>query len=358
MRLYPGGSQSLVLNLYKVIDRSKIQFDFIIDEPDQLFHKQTVENLGGKVYVLPKFNGKNYFAVKKAWKTFFIEHPEYKILHSHVRSYASLYIPIAKKFGLKTIIHSHSTSTGGGLSGCVKAVFQYPLRYQADYLMACSSKAGEWLYGKKACKKDNYVYMPNAINFDEFKFNSEIRQKYRSELGLEDKFVIGHVGSFLPVKNHKFLLEVINETLKLRENAVLLLVGDGILHDQITNQVKSLGLTDKVIFLGRRSDVGNILQSVDIFVLPSLWEGLPMTAIEAQVSGLKCLISDTITEEVCVSKLVNRLDINDINVWVKELSTSNGERLDVLTDVSKHGFDMKESSRKYADFYLKLAGEI
>jgi len=148
-----GGSQAMILNLYEAIDRTKVQFDFILDEPTQRELADRVIQLGGKIYEMPKFTGKNYFEVKRAWKSFFAEHPEYKILHSHVRSYASIYFPIARKYGVATIIHSHSTSNGSGLKSLAKAMLQRPIRHMADYLFACSSASGQWLYGKKVISK-------------------------------------------------------------------------------------------------------------------------------------------------------------------------------------------------------------
>ena len=150
-----GGSQAFLMNLYRNINRTQIQFDFVLDHPDERFFVPEIEKLGGKIYVLPKFNGKNAYEVRRAWNDFFCEHEEYKVLHSHIRSYASLYLPVARKHGIKTIIHSHSTSNGRGVSAFVKLVMQYPLRYQADILASCSNYAGIWLFGKRKCKSKN-----------------------------------------------------------------------------------------------------------------------------------------------------------------------------------------------------------
>ena len=349
-----GGSQSLVINLYKAIDKNKIQFDFIIDEPKQLFYKSVIEELGGKIYTIPKFNGKNFFKVKNAWKKFFIEHPEYKILHSHVRSYASLYIPIAKKFGLKTIIHSHSTSNGKGLIALFKYFLQLPLRYQADYLMSCSSIAGEWLFGKKACKKENYIFVPNALNLADFRFNEQARNDIKAEFNIEGKFVIGHVGCFKKEKNHTFIIDVFNEVVKTRKDAVLFLVGDGNMRADIEQKVKELALENEVIFTGVRGDVNKLIQAMDVFIFPSLWEGLPVTVVEAQTAGLECFISDVITKDVCVTQLVKPISLNCFDSWVNSLLNATGDRVNVLEALSKSGFDMKDTAKKMADFYLSL----
>jgi glycosyltransferase involved in cell wall biosynthesis len=215
-----GGSQALVMNLYRHIDREKIQFDFILDHPDRDDYVDEVKALGGRIYTMPGFHG-NVHQVRRAWDEFFTNHPEYKVLHSHVRSYASLYLPIAKRHGVKTIIHSHSTSNGKGFSSLVKMALQYPLRYQADVLMGCSKESGEWLFGKKATAGDRFFFLPNGVDLQRFSFDENIRQQYRRDMGLEDKIVIGHVGRFHPAKNHMFLLESFAQLKRLRPNAVL-----------------------------------------------------------------------------------------------------------------------------------------
>ena len=191
-----GGSQSMVINLHKAVDRSKVQFDYVVDHPDQLYYAETIKQLGGKVFELPTFKGTNFVEIRKAWKTFFREHPEYKILHSHVRSYASLYLPIARKAGLKTIIHSHSTSNGKGIASVVKRIMQYPLRFQADHFFACSKEAGAWLFGKKVVDSEKFHILQNAIDVEKYRFNQEIRDEYREKLGLGNKKTFIHVFAF------------------------------------------------------------------------------------------------------------------------------------------------------------------
>lgn len=349
-----GGSQALVINLYKAIDRSKIQFDFIVDHPERMELATVVQELGARIFFMPTFVGGNILQVKKAWNTFFKEHPEYKILHSHVRSYASIYLPIAKKYGLKTIIHSHSTSNGTGVSAIVKKCLQIPLRYQADYLFSCSAEAGEWLFGKKACSKKNYVFLPNAIKISDYQFSEETAKKYRKELGLDGKFVVGHVGRFHEAKNHLFLLDVFAEVCKHRSDAMLLLVGDGELRTATADKVKELGLTERVIFTGNRKDVPQLLQTMDVFVFPSVWEGLPVTVIEAQAAGLPCIISDSITQEVDVSDLVKRLSISNIEKWVNVILKTKNMHLDVSSQIIQAGFEAKSVVAFLEAFYCLL----
>ena len=350
------GSQAMIMNLFLNIDRSKIMFDFIIDHPERDYYEAEARALGAKIYYMPSFKGYNLFEIKNKWNAFFSEHPEYTVLHSHVRSYASVYIPIAKKHGVKTIIHSHSTSNGKGAAAVVKRIMQYPLRYEADYLMSCSGKAGRWLYGAKACEKPNYIFLPNAIETEKYGFSEEESAKCRKEFGLEGKFVLGHIGRFHESKNHMFLLEVFAEVCKKRTDAVLLLVGDGELRDKIEAKIHDLKIEDRVVLTGKRNDVPHLLQAMDIFVFPSKWEGLPVTVVEAQATGLPCIISDKITKDVDVSELVKRLPTDDPKAWAQEIIATPTERKNVTDKIKKAGFDVKDTARRLTDFYMSVGG--
>ena len=351
-----GGSQAMIVNFYKSIDRTQVQFDFIIDRPSETYFKETVEALGAKVFEMPTFTGYNFLQIKKAWNSFFKDHPEYKILHSHVRSYASLYIPIAKKHGLKTIIHSHSTSNGSGLSSVVKRIMQSSLKRKADYLFACSEESGRWLFGNKALTKSNYKMIPNAVDTNKFAFNTDTRAQMRKTLGIEDDTVVyGHVGRLHPSKNHTFLLDVFKDVLAKKPNALLLLVGDGELRSEIEAKINALNIQRSVIMLGARSDVAELLQAMDVFVFPSRWEGLPVTVVEAQAAGLPCFISDTITKDVNTSSLVKYLPIdNGVETWSNELTAADITRKDVISDIKAAGFDIEETTKQLSEFYKNI----
>ena len=351
-----GGSQAMVVNLYKNIDRNKVQFDFVIDHPSETYFKETVESMGAKVFEMPNFRGANFIQIKKAWNKFFVEHPEYKILHSHVRSYASLYIPIAKKHGVKTIIHSHSTSNGSGISSLIKRVMQSSLKRKADYLFACSEESGKWLFGEKAMTKDNYYMIPNAVDTQRFTYNEVVRNKMRAEIGINnDTIVYGHVGRLHPAKNHMFLLEVFKDLLKVQNDALLLLVGDGELRLEVEEKINALEIGNSVKMLGSRGDVAELLQAMDVFLFPSKWEGLPVTVVEAQASGLPCFISDTITQDVNTSSLVQYLPINrGTTPWIERLTSSVWSRKNVIADIKKAGFDIEDSAKKLSEFYMEL----
>ena len=349
-----GGSQIMLLNLYRNIDRKRVQFDVVLDHPENSKLANEFKKLGSHIFVLPKFKGWNFREIRKSWKRFFKEHPEYKILHSHVRSYASLYIPIAKRCGVKTIIHSHSTNEGKGISRMIKRIMEFPLRRQADYLMACSNEAGKWLYGAKACKKSNYIFLPNAINTDKYHFSMETAETYRKTLGLQGKFVLGHVGRFHEAKNHVFLLEIFAKVLEKRSDATLLLIGDGELRGAIEQKIRELRIERHVVLTGNRADVPQLLHAMDVFVFPSLWEGLPVTVVEAQAVGLPCLISDKITTDVDLSALVKRLPIDDSNIWAEAVLNLDIKRMNVIPEIKKAGFDVKDTAKHLMDFYMSL----
>ncbi len=350
-----GGSQSFIMNLYRNIDREKVQFDFILDHPEQLYYKDEVEKLGGKVYFMPTFKGTNIRQVRKAWSDFFHSHPEYSVLHSHVRSYASLYLPIAKKNHVKTVIHSHSTSNGSGVAAFVKMILQYPLRYQADFFMGCSRQSGEWLFGKKVCNSNRYCVMPNVIDLTRYERNDTVRENYRKTLHAEDKYVYIHVGRLHEAKNHMFLLDLYHEIAKRRPDSVLWLVGDGELRQQIEARIRKLHLEDHVRLLGSRDDVPQLLQAADMFLFPSKWEGLPIAVIEAQATGLNCVISDAITTEVDITNFVKRCSLtDDINVWLTTVFSEFQTDTDENEKIKKAGFDVKTASNTLIDIYEML----
>ena len=351
-----GGSQSMLMNLYRNIDRSRFQFDFVLDHPDGLYFAEEVKALGGRIYTLAPFRGTNAGEVKNDWNNFLYTHPGYTVLHSHVRSYASLYLPVAKAHGLKTIIHSHNTSNGTGMSAAVKEVLQRPLRYQADILMACSREAGEWLYGKKACQSEKYILLPNAIDTAAFAPDAETRRRARQALGVEGRHVIGHVGRFNEQKNHAFLLEAFAQAHAQDPKAVLLLVGAGPLQEQTVREAVRLGVAEDVLMTGNRDDVPALMAAMDVFAFPSLWEGLPVTLIEAQAAGLPCLISNTISPDADLTPLITRLPLGSPELWAAEL-LKRRPRQDVREQIVRAGFDVKSAARFMEELYARLDRE-
>ena len=353
-----GGSQIMVMNIYRNIDRQKVQFDFIIDNEVESPLKKEIAELGGKIYMMPKFNGKNGLMVRKQWDSFFKKHREYEILHSHVRSYASLYLPIAKMNGLTTIIHSHNTSNGNGITSIAKKILQYPLRYQADYYFACSQYAGEWLFGKKAVERENFKIIANAIDTSKYKYSQKARNKIREEFNIsDDTYVIGNIGRFQSQKNHTFIIDCFNEIHKIVKNSILLLVGTGDLKKQIKEKVRKLGLEESVILTGVRKDIPELLFAMDLFLFPSRWEGLGIVAIEAQASGLPVICSDVVPKETKVTNLIKYISLDKpASYWAERilLYKSNANRIDRIQEVKNSGFDIVSISLWLQNFYVKL----
>lgn len=356
-----GGAESFVMNLYRSVDRTQVQFDFIKHVSQKGMFEDEILSLGGKIFTCPRYTGKNHFTYCKWWNDFFLNHPEYKIIHGHVRSTSAIYLSIAKKHGLTTIAHSHSTSNGKGLLGLVKTIMQYPTRYIADYLFSCSDLAGKWMYGEKATKQDNYQMIPNGIDIHRFTYSEAKRKIVRQSLGiLEDEFVIGHIGRFTKPKNHIFLLQTFSAYLKKHPHSRLLLVGDGTLLQPMKKICGQMNIMNHVIFTGARSNTEDYYQVMDVFAFPSLWEGLPVSVVEAQASGLPCLISDNITRNVQLTSLPKYLPVTDMTAWLNAFEIESQKKRTGCSEENQRklrAFDAKEVARKLSAFYLKLYGE-
>lgn len=359
-KLNRGGAETLVMNWYRNVDRSKIQFDFVIHTKEKCSYTDEILSMGGRIFSVPAYSGINHFQYCAAWNHFFKEHPEYKIIHGHVRSTGVIYMSIAKRYGKIVIAHSHSMNSGTGIIGFVKKTMQYPIRYIADYKWACSYDAGKYLFGKRQIKRSNFKVVKNAIDLSLFTYNVSIRDKMRNELGIRGKIVVGHVGRFIEEKNHVFLLDVFEEFLQLGIEAELVLVGVGPLMQEIKKKTKEKGIDKSVIFLGERSDVGEIMQAFDVFVFPSIHEGLGNVAIEAQASGLPVLASENVPMEAKITDIMSFLSIdnkNDVKKWSNKLTEIYKEKIlrnDTYDYMIKSGYEIKEASKKLVEDYLKI----
>lgn len=355
-----GGAESRIMDLYRAIDRSRIQFDFLIHSDGPQHYEEEVKQLGGRIYRLPKFRAYNYFTYKKAAERFFREHPEIQAVQGHMTSTASIYLPAAKKMGVPMIIaHARSAGVDTGFKGKLTLFLRRNLAEKTDYCFTCSALAGEAVFGKKAMEEGRVRIIPNAIEVGKYQFSSEIRGKIRKELQIEDQLVIGHVGRFSFMKNHKFLLEIFEEIIKKQKNSILLLLGEGECMEEIRSLAREKKLESQVIFLGNKRNVQDYYQAMDVFVFPSIFEGLPGTVMEAQAAGLPCFVSENITNEVMVTPLARSLSLEkSAAVWAGEIldifekNTVEGKnRENTLYTLQEAGFDVSTQAEEMAAFY-------
>jgi glycosyltransferase involved in cell wall biosynthesis len=353
-----GGAETLIMNLYRNIDRSKVQFDFLTCK-EGVFDSE-IEMMGGKVYRIPYISEVGHFNYLKELKKFFLSNSQYKIVHSHIDKMSGLVLRTAKKAGIPVrISHSHNTSSEGGTATKIYKWFAGNfILPNATNLFACSNYAAKWLFKYKS-QSSNII--KNGIECDKFAFSSQIRKEVREELKIDKNvFVLGHVGRFAHQKNHAFLINIFAEFNKVNQESILLLVGEGPLRSDIENQVLKLKLKDKVKFIGIRSDIHRILQAFDVFVFPSIHEGLPVSLIEAQASGLPCLISNNVSQEVDLGiNLVDFISLADKKQWVKKIMGTvslHPSRSIFSKSIVSQGYDIRETANTIEKFYLSISG--
>ena len=313
-----GGLETMLMNYYRKIDRSKVQFDFMVHRSERGHYDDDIEKLGGKIYRMLPIRPGNYHKYFGQLDKFFHEHKEYKVVHSHMNENSAFVLKAAKKANIPCrIAHSHLAD--------LKLDYKYVFRIYArmnlkdsitDYF-TCSKRAGEWLFGK------------------------------------EFKKVIGHVGRFNPQKNHEFLVDVFNEIHKKDKNTVLLLVGEGDLCSKIKEKVKLLGIEDSVKFLGVREDISDLMQAMDLFLFPSLFEGLAVVLVEAQAAGLKCITSTGVTEESNICGDVEFIDLNlEAKVWADKILKMNWSKSNNMRKIIESGYDAATNVKFLTKFYL------
>lgn len=347
-----GGLETMLMNYYRNIDRDKVQFDFLTHRDERWDYDDEIESLGGKIYHLPKLNpfSKSYL---NALDKFFKEHKEYQIVHCHQDCLSGVVLKVAKKNGVRfTIAHSHNANQDKNLKYIIKVFEKRKIPKYADKLFACGDEAGRWMFNT-----DNFEVLNNAIDADLYTYNKEKADKVKKEFGIENKFVVGHVGRFNPQKNHEFLIAVFNEVQKIKEDSVMMLVGDGDLRPEIEQKVRDLGLSDKVIFTGVRSDVNDLMQGMDVFLFPSLYEGLGIVLIEAQAAGLKCIISDNIPKDGVLADDVTCISLTQSPViWANEiLKNQEYKRTDNKEIIKKANYDIKNNAKTLEQFYIENA---
>lgn len=352
-----GGVEAVVMNYYRHIDRSKIQFDFLCDEDSTNIPYEEIEKLGGRVILIPPYQ--KVFKYQKELIRIFKEN-NYKIVHSHINTLSVFPLRAAKKAGVKVrIAHSHSTTNKKEWKkNLLKQVLRpFSKVYATDY-MCCSELAGRWLFGDKAYDSGKVYLLNNAIDLDKFKYNESLRKEKRKELGIsDDTLVIGHIGRFVAQKNHTFLIDIFNEVHKKNNNSILLLAGQGPLMEEIKNKVKELKLNDSVRFLGQRNDVNELYQAFDVFCLPSLYEGLPVVGVEAQASGLLCILSNAMTKETKVLDITKFISLNNTpKDWADSIldDVKKYKRIDTSKEMTSKNFNIREEAKKLEKYYLNL----
>ncbi len=349
-----GGVETVIMNYYRNIDKTKIQFDFVVHKGALPQYITQVKNYGGKVYEITSYKSNILKYTYEIYKI--IKENNYEIVHSNMNSLSGFPLFAAYLAGAKVrILHNHTTDNPAeGIRTIAKRILRPFARLFANQYWACSKLAAEWMYGKNTVTNGKITIINNAIDLEKFKFNKEKREKLRKKLGIENCFVIGHVGRFVKTKNHEFLIEIFNEVLKQKSNAKLLLIGDGNLKSLIEAKVQNLGIEKAVIFLGVRNDVADLYNVMDVFVFPSLYEGLGMAVIEAQVNSLPTIVSIAIPAEAKISEYIKFISLQQpLKDWLNEVENAKRKELNISDELLKK-FDIREESKKLENLYLKL----
>lgn len=357
-----GGAETMIMNYYRHMDRSKVQFDFLLTVAEKSDYEDEILALGGRIYRITPLTLRTYWQYQGDLKDFFTAHPEYKIVHAHTSSKSVFVLKMAEKTGIEArISHCHSVFKGTHAFSpkeMVRKLLRGPLKRVSQYNFACSVDAANWLYGEKYVAAGKVSVMKNAIALQQYAQNDGIRSKLRQSYQLEDCFVMGHVGRFREEKNHAFLLEIFKEVQKRTSKAKLVLVGDGPNRQEIEEKVNGMGLTKDVLFLGQRQDVHALLQMFDAFVFPSLYEGLGIVLVEAQAAGLWTFASkDVIPQEV---QLTDHLQFISLQAGAKAWAESIIKCKDLvrkpanLQEIAEKGYDIRLEAQKMEQFYLGL----
>ena len=350
-----GGAENAIMNYYRYMDRSKVQFDFLLTDGGSSLFEPEIVALGGRIYRLPSLTARNPFPYIKSVNSFFKEHPEYKIVHSHTSSKSSIPLAIAKLRKIPVrICHSHNTQSESGLKGMVRDFLKIPLKTVATDFCACGENAAVWLYGRKSFDSGKVFIVENVIECSRFGYDPTVRQEILKSLGINgDTAVLGCSARFSPQKNIGFALDVFREFHTLTPNSVLLLLGDGDLREQIDLKIKEYGLSDSAISLGVVSNPNDYYQAMDIFLMPSLHEGLPLSLIEAQISGLKCFASTGVPREADKTGLVTFLPLSEgPEYWAHQIQEALPYHRESQIEVLKEaGYDAATSAVRLQTFY-------
>lgn len=354
-----GGAETMVMNYYRAIDKSKIQFDFMVHRQELGAYDDEIEAMGGRIFRMCPIYPQNLFSYQRMLRTFFDNHSEYKILHSHMSELGYFAFKEAIRHDVPVrICHAHNAPVFSSetalekLKRIPRELLARQMRKLSTDYFTCSQIAGEWLFGKKNSEK--LIFMRNAIDAQAFAYNATQALRVKADLGWTDKFVIGHVGRFCPQKNHDFLIDIFKVFHRKYPDSILALVGSGELQGKMQEKVRDLGLEKDVYFLGNRADMPDIYQAFDVFLFPSFYEGLPVSLIEAQASGLPCVISDTISNQTRLTPAYYPVSLKEKpEQWVTQLEKCMGrnERRITTEYIIQAGFDIYRNASWLTQYY-------
>ena len=352
-----GGVEQVVYNYASRIDKDKFQIDFFIDEDSLFIPEEKLKNAGINIIIVPPYQ--KVFRNQKELIRIFKE-KNYDIVHSHENTLSVFPLRAAKKAGIKVrIAHSHSTTNPKEKKKNLLKLSLRPFsKIYATHYFACTEHAGRWLFGQSEIEKGNVYILNNAIEVEKFKYNEEVRKAKRAQLGIDDNtIVIGHIGRFVAQKNHDFLIEIFNDVRKQNKNAKLILIGKGPLEELINEKVERYGLNDSVMFLGlRNDDIPELYQAMDIFVFPSLYEGLGMVVIEAQCSGLPCVVSTEVPRIAKINDSVEFIELNNAtDNWINVINKFvKIERRNSIDKLRENGYDIQNEVIKLEKEYINM----
>lgn len=353
-----GGAETMVMNYYRKLDKSRVQFDFMVHRPERGAYDDEIESLGGKIYRMPAIRPWTAKQYRKVVRKFYEDHPEYKIIHSHMSELGYYDFLEAEKVGIPVrICHAHNRPYGIDIKSPVRWYYKTLMIPHISHMFMCGEESGEWLFGKK--NKSKFIQLNNAIDAKNYSYNEVKRAEVRKSLGLTEELVVGHVGRFNPQKNHPFIIDVFNEVHKKEPDSVLLLVGDdsGKVAEDIHKKVDEVNLAGAVRFLGVRTDVADLMQAMDVFLFPSLFEGFGIAALEAQAAGLPAVVSKRIPPECMITDCISSLELDfSAEIWANRLiEAAKNERKNRFSEIKRAGFDIVENAKFLQDFYIRAA---
>lgn len=356
-----SGVSAVVMNYYMNIDHEKVQFDFLVHEPIEEDILKQIASMGANIYYMPKYSLKSMLNYSRCFERL-IKGKNYNVIHCHVPHEAFFCLKKAKELGInQRIVHSHNSLGADKRLNRIRnfILTKIGLLY-ANNFFACSNSAADYTFGKNSVMRKKCIIISNAIDVEVFKFDLESRRKLRNEFNIEDKVVIGHIGRFSKQKNHSFLLKVFKEWKQDVPESFLVLIGTGELEELIKKDVRQYQLEDSVLFMENRDDISRILSMMDIFLLPSLYEGLPVVLVEAQVSGLPCVISDTITNEGVIGDVSYANLSNGTQSWIQAMKmylkdVQNTYKRSDRSERSKESqFNIKTQAKMLEEVYRQL----